>query len=70
MDKNTSTRTCQCCYNAKPKKDFDFVHLENRLKYFCKDCYTKYPDGVRKARQVKYVFDIIKGLDEVKEIND
>ena len=28
------TNFCYCCYQTKPVQDFDFVHLENRLKPF------------------------------------
>ena len=61
------TNFCYCCYQTKPVQDFELVHLESRLKPFCKKCYNTYPDQERKTRQIKYVFGIIKNM---KEVND
>lgn len=62
------TGFCYCCCTTQPIKNFDKVHLEDRIKPFCKKCYIDFSDSERKERQFKYVFGIINGI--VKAKND
>lgn len=56
---------CYCCHKDKNAEHFD-IHGDGRFKLFCKDCYKTYRNGERKSRQVKYVFDTIKKMKDLK----